>query len=125
MIGPYGNEERFDCYNDVLKESYQFEGKATISLATVVSQWTGSFHPETDANSGGKSYITWDDAKIQGFLNQATAREATFGNYDQGPGRLYGVLNEFSPKGLKCLVVGSAPNPWVESILLSYGATDI
>jgi len=123
MIGPYGNEPRFNCYNDILKESYQFHGKARIEMATSVKEYGISFHPETDTS--GTSYTTWSDTVIQEYVDGADARTLTFGNYEEGPGRLYGVFKDYSPKGLKCLVVGSAPNPWVEGILLSFGATDI
>ena len=125
MIGPYGNEPKFQCFNDVLKENFAFHGKAQWdeSRAQTVSDFLASFHPETDSSK--KSYVTWDNSEIDQFVHQADTRNPTFGNYDKGPMRLYNVFSVFPPKGKKCLVVGSAPHPWVEAILLSYGVTDI
>ena len=39
--------------------------------------------------------------------------------------RLYNVFNAHPVKGKRCLVVGSAPNAWVEGILLAFGAAHV
>jgi hypothetical protein len=120
ILGPYGNEKRFGCYPETLQEAYKF-GAANFRDDGAVGEpntsgYLMSFHP------GGTGYTTWTESTVDSFYNPAKARVATFGNYDEGPARLYKVFDNHSPKGLNCLVVGSAPNPWVEGILLAYDA---
>ena len=126
MIGPYGNEPKYGCYPDVLKNAYMTGEKSGVMWMEAdkigepdASGFLSSFKPQ------GAGYITWDANTIDSFVNQAISRDSSFGNYENGPARLYKVFEKYSPKGLNCLVVGSAPHPWVEAILLVFGAKHV
>lgn len=125
MLGPYGNEHRYNCFPDVLKNAYTMSSPKVhfSSLGEIGtpdhSGYLMSFKP------AGGGYITWDSGLMDAYLGQASSRDDTFGNYVDGPKRLYKVFNMHSPKGLNCLVVGSAPYPWVEAILLEFGAKHV
>lgn len=101
-----------------MKKNVEWSEKDEIGVPDS-SGYLSSFKPQ------GAGYITWDAGTIDSWVSQAASRDSSFGNYDNGPARLYKVFEEHSPKGLNCLVVGSAPNPWVEAILLEFGAKHV
>ena len=73
----------------------------------------------------GKGVFTWSDGKIYSFRSKAGRREATFGNYINGPKMVYSALKFYPVKGKHVLVVGSAPHPWMEAIMLEFGARKV
>lgn len=125
MLGPYGNEARFDCYPKNIKDAYLNVafGTGTTQLDALevgTNQGTPSIGYLMSFQPGGGGYTTWDDDHIDRFHDAAKNKENNVGNYINGHARLYHVYDTFSPKGLECLVVGSAPAAWVEGVLLSY-----
>jgi hypothetical protein len=122
MLGPYGNEPRFGCFPKTISDAYALKGFSALDEVGVpdTSGFLMSFKPEA-----GVSDLVWDQGSVSAFVSMSANRENNQGNYEDGHGRLYNVFKHYPPKGLKCLVVGSAPNPWVEGILLDHGALHV
>jgi len=132
MLGPWGSETKYGCYGDgaaqpnAIRKAYTLPGTAWQEDGFIgspgVNGFLGSYHPE---DAFGGSYAEWNTAEIKGFHDFAISRGDNNGNYINGHSRLYNVFKSHSPEGLRCLVVGSAPNPWVEGILLAFGAAHV
>ena len=126
FLGPYGSDVKDQCFPPNSKAMFTLGGKiiwddkGKKGKLNCCGGYLQSYYP------GGKASIpNWSDGTIDSYRSKASRRQASFGNYINGPKMVYSALDKFSPAGKHVLVVGSAPHPWLEGIALAYGASKI
>lgn len=124
FIGPYGSDTKDICFPENSRTMSTLGGKidfidkgfrGTLDR----SGYLQSYHP------GGSTIPPWSDGKIDSFRSKARRREASFGNYINAAKMVYSALKFYPVKGKHVLVVGSAPHPWMEAIMLEFGARKV
>ena len=96
MLGPYGNEPRFNCYNQNMMDAFKLRPTVVVNVRDTVGTPGRSGYLESyTAVPGGAA--TWDDGVVDEFVQASKNRHNNVGNYIDGHARLYNCLLYTSP----------------------------